>query len=78
MQTIKLRVFGMTCDDCVLKVTKGLKERAGVLEAKVSLEEGMAEVAYDAEKVSPKELETLPIFSGKSPYRAQLREDRLK
>ncbi|MGC8633029.1 MAG: heavy-metal-associated domain-containing protein [Thermoprotei archaeon] len=70
---VLLRVFGMNCDDCVVKVTKGLRERTGVIDAKVSLREGKAEVLIDPDKVDPKELERLPVFSGRSPYRAQLR-----
>ncbi|MGC8631442.1 MAG: heavy-metal-associated domain-containing protein [Thermoprotei archaeon] len=73
---IKMRVFGMTCEDCALTVTKGLKGKDGVLDAKVSLRAGIAEVLVDADKVRPEELETLPVFSGKSPYRAKIREDR--
>lgn len=36
----KLRIYGMTCDDCVATVTRGLREQEGVLDVRVSLREG--------------------------------------
>ncbi len=69
-----LRVFGMTCDDCAVTVKRGLMSAEGVLEADVSLENGYAEVKFDDKKVTPEALVKLPVFSGRSRYRAQLRE----
>jgi copper chaperone CopZ len=74
-RTIKLRVFGMTCDSCVNKVSDGLKEKEGVIDVKVSLDTGIATVVIDQDRVKPEELEILPIFTGKSHYRAQVREN---
>ncbi len=73
-KTVKMKVFGMTCDDCALTVTKGLKGKDGVLDVRVSLADKSAVVRIDEGKVKPFELEVLPIFSGKSQYRAQVRE----
>jgi copper chaperone len=41
---IKLKVSGMTCNHCVMHVTKALQGVSGVLEATVSLERGEAVV----------------------------------
>ncbi len=73
---IRLRVFGMTCDDCVAKVTAGLKEKKGVLSASVSLKDGTAVVVVDPSRIEGKDLEVLPIFKAPSRYRAQAREER--
>ena len=73
-RTVKMKVFGMTCDDCALTVTRVLKGKDGVLDAKVSLADKSAVVRIDEGRVKPSELEVLPVFSGKSHYRAQLRE----
>jgi copper chaperone CopZ len=77
MKSVRLRVFGMTCDDCAATVRAGLESRDGVAEARVSLADGAAEVLIDESRVKPEELELLPVFrSGR--YRAQVRsvEDR--
>lgn len=55
-QQVTLKVQGMTCDDCVLHVTKALKKVPGVEEAKVNLEEGKAEVTYHPETTSTDEM----------------------
>jgi len=73
-KTVDMKVFGMTCDDCALTVTRGLKGKDGVLDVRVSLADKSAVVRIDEGRVKPSELEVLPIFSGKSQYRAQLRE----
>ncbi|MGP6207705.1 heavy-metal-associated domain-containing protein [Cuniculiplasma sp. SKW3] len=70
---VTLKVFGMTCDDCVRTVSKGLKEQgADVLS--VSLKDGMAIVKIDNEKISPEVLVKAPIFGEESHYKAQLRK----
>ncbi|MDG7040370.1 MAG: heavy-metal-associated domain-containing protein [Nitrososphaerota archaeon] len=73
-KTVNMKVFGMTCDDCALTVTRGLKGKDSVLDVRVSLADKSAVVRIDEGRVKPSELEVLPIFSGKSQYRAQLRE----
>ena len=47
MQTITLKVEGMTCGGCVASVTRVLKAVPGVADAKVQLAPGIAEVSYD-------------------------------
>ncbi|MGC9076786.1 MAG: heavy-metal-associated domain-containing protein [Conexivisphaera sp.] len=72
MKSVKLRVFGMTCDGCAATVKAGLESKEGVLEARVSLGEGAAEVLIDDSKLAPEELELLPVFRS-GHYRAQVR-----
>jgi copper chaperone CopZ len=69
-----IRVFGMTCNDCAVTVKKGLLSAEGIKDVRVYLKDGIAEVLLDDAIVNPEELVKLPVFSGKSRYRAQLRE----
>jgi len=75
-RAIRLKVFGMTCDGCVETVTAALKAKEGVIDARVSLDTGSARVIVDPDRVRPEELEALPVFTGGSHYRAQIREDQ--
>ena len=70
VKTIELRVYGMTCNDCVDHVTNGLKNAKGVTEVSVSLKDGIALVKAGHE-TTPENLLKLDVF--KSQYRAQLR-----
>ncbi len=72
-KTIELKVFGMTCDDCVRHVTSGLKDASGVQDVTVSLKDGMAIVRANDE-INPEELPRLDVFKGN--YSAQLRSVR--
>jgi copper chaperone len=47
MQTITLKVEGMSCGGCVASVTRVLKAVPGVADVKVQLSPGIAEVNYD-------------------------------
>jgi copper chaperone CopZ len=47
MSSAKLRVTGMTCGHCQLKVEKALKAVGGVYSAIVDLQDGEAEVDFD-------------------------------
>ena len=69
-KTIELKVFGMTCDDCVRHVTNGLRDASGVQDVSVSLKNGMAIVKANND-INPEELPRLDVFKGQ--YRAQLR-----
>lgn len=51
-----LTVGGMGCPRCAMQVHNGLLRLDGVLLAGVSLEQGIAAAAYDAERVSPDDL----------------------
>ncbi len=70
---VKLRVYGMTCDDCRVTVEKGLKNVDGVKSAKVDFPSGYATVVIDPGRVNPETLETIPVFR-ETKYRAQLRD----
>jgi copper chaperone len=47
METITLKVDGMTCGGCVASVTRVLKATPGVNDAVVRLDERSATVTYD-------------------------------
>ncbi|RMI27509.1 MAG: heavy-metal-associated domain-containing protein, partial [Calditrichaeota bacterium] len=46
IQTVQVKVTGMSCNGCVRAVENALTRTAGVISSKVSLEEGRAEVQY--------------------------------
>ncbi len=71
-ERVKLRIYGMTCDDCVNTVSRGLKNQDGVLDVKISLKDGTGEVEVDPVKVKPEELLKNRVFSKPSHYRATL------
>ena len=52
METITLKVNGMTCDGCVRSVTKALKALPGVGDVEVSLAKAEAQIAYTSREVS--------------------------
>ena len=47
MAEIVLKIKGMSCQHCVVSISKALKDLKGVKDVKVSLEKGSAEVNYD-------------------------------
>jgi copper chaperone len=51
-----LKVEGMTCNHCVMRVTKALEGIDGVKTAKVSLDKAEAEVLFKGDKLDPKVL----------------------
>lgn len=57
-------VKGMGCASCVLHVENALKSKAGVSRAAVSLASNMAQVDYDPDIVTPKELRKAVQDSG--------------
>lgn len=69
-KTIELKVYGMTCDDCVNHVTEGLKNANGVENVSVSLKDGIA-IVKAANETNPDELPKLDVFKGH--YKAQVR-----
>lgn len=50
MDTVDLKIEGMTCSGCVKSVTRVLSGMAGVSAADVSLEESRARVTFDPAK----------------------------
>jgi copper chaperone len=64
MDTIKLKVEGMTCSHCEMTVRKALLDVKGVKEASVSHERDIAEVKYKSGKVSVEDLVNAVNASG--------------
>jgi len=56
MQTVTLKVTGMTCGGCVNSVTNLLKAISGVKDAAVTLTPGEASIQYDEQLVLPSQL----------------------
>jgi copper chaperone len=56
METVTLKVNGMTCGGCVASVTRVLHALPGVGEVVVALEPGTATVSYDPQRTG------LPAF----------------
>ena len=57
MESITLKVKGMTCGGCVSAVTRVLKELDGVARADVSLAEGEARIEYEPARLQRDRLE---------------------
>ncbi|MET1085265.1 MAG: heavy metal-associated domain-containing protein [Burkholderiales bacterium] len=56
METVTMRVTGMTCGGCVNSVKRVVQAVAGVDSVDVSLEKGEAVVRYDASTASPAQI----------------------
>lgn len=56
METMVLKVTGMSCGGCVASVTKVLQELPGVAKAEVSLEQAEATVSYDPAQVGRQQM----------------------
>lgn len=70
---VTMRVFGMTCDDCVRTVSDGLKD-GGATDIFVSLKDGTASAVVDDSRMKPEDLSKIPVFGEKSHYKAQVRK----
>jgi len=55
-EELTLQIEGMTCDHCVMHVTRALKSLSGVNKAEVNLEKKNARVVYDPSVVSADEM----------------------
>ncbi len=64
METIVLRVGGMTCGGCVNSVRKVLAAIDGVNKVDVSLERAQATVVYDASRSTPADFKSAVIDAG--------------
>ncbi len=51
-----LSIGGMTCEHCVMSVTKGLNDVEGIAEVAVTLDDSTAIVKYDASTVNMDDL----------------------
>ncbi|MDR1532697.1 MAG: sulfite exporter TauE/SafE family protein [Clostridiales bacterium] len=56
VRTKQLRIKGMTCTSCQSKIEKKLTNTAGVTRAEVSYRDGTAEVSYDPDIISLKDI----------------------
>ncbi len=54
-ETTTLKIEGMSCQHCVMRVRKAVDQLPGVSQADVSI--GTARVTYDASKIKPADLE---------------------
>jgi copper ion binding protein len=64
MATKTLKVQGMTCNHCVMRVAKALKAVPGVQDAKVDLQKAEAIVSYEEAKVSAEKLSAAVVEAG--------------
>ena len=68
LKTVIIPVEGMTCFICEFSVSKALKKIDGVVNVEASAKEGIAKIAYDAEKTNIDQLITTINQAG---YRAK-------
>ena len=67
METLTIKVGGMTCQGCVGSVTRVLQATPGVQRAQVSLERGEAEVTYDPHTTGVAQLKAAVADAGYEP-----------
>lgn len=58
METVNLKVNGMTCQGCVRSVKSVLERVPGVSSAQVDLARGEAQVSYDPARATPAALKS--------------------
>jgi copper ion binding protein len=59
-----LKIQGMTCNHCAMRVSKALKGVAGVQDAQVDLQKGEAVVTYDEANVTQEKLAFAVVDAG--------------
>ncbi|MDR1933631.1 MAG: sulfite exporter TauE/SafE family protein [Spirochaetales bacterium] len=59
IKTAELRVGGMSCANCALRIERGLRAAAGIRAAEVNYGSGIARVEYESEVISPGGIITL-------------------
>ncbi len=64
MTKTTLKIQGMTCNHCVMRVQKALKGVAGVQDAQVDLQKAEAAVTFDESKVDTGKLSTAVVDAG--------------
>jgi len=64
MAKTNLKIQGMTCNHCVMRVAKALKAVPGVQDAQVDLQKAEAAVTYDDAKVSLDKLSFAVVEAG--------------
>lgn len=68
MAKTTIKVQGMTCNHCVMRVQKALKGIAGVQDAQVDLQKAEAAVSFDESKVTQDKLVGAIVEAG---YKAE-------
>jgi copper ion binding protein len=63
-KTTTLKIQGMTCNHCVMRVAKALKAVPGVQDALVDLQKAEAVVTYDEAKVTQDKLSFAVVDAG--------------
>jgi len=74
MEKVKLKIYGMTCENCKLNIEKNLKHIDGIISVNISLQNNSGEVILDESKINKYIIPNLEIFSGKSKYRTRVIE----
>jgi copper chaperone len=64
MAKATLKIQGMTCNHCVMRVAKAIKAVPGVQDAQVDLQKGEAVVTYDDAKVALEKLSLAVVDAG--------------
>jgi copper ion binding protein len=64
MKKETLKIQGMTCNHCVMRVQKALKAVAGVQDAQVDLQKAEAVVSFDEAKVTREKLAFAVVEAG--------------
>jgi len=64
MAKATIKVQGMTCNHCVMRVAKALKAVPGVQDAQVDLQKAEAVVTYDDTKVGQDKLSSAVVGAG--------------
>ncbi|MGC8546344.1 MAG: heavy-metal-associated domain-containing protein [Thermoplasmata archaeon] len=72
---IKLKIYGMSCDDCAVTIEKNLLTQNGIIDAKVSYEEKAGIATIDADIIKPEDILKNRIFSSDSKYKAIIKKE---
>ena len=64
MAQTTLKIQGMTCNHCVMRVAKALKSVPGVQDAQVDLQKAQAVVTYDDSRVTREKLSAAVVEAG--------------
>lgn len=64
MTTKTLKIQGMTCNHCAMRVAKALKGLSGVQDAKVDLQKAEASVTYDEATVNAEKMAAAVVDAG--------------
>jgi copper chaperone len=64
MTKTTLKIQGMTCNHCVMRVAKALKAVPGVQDAQVDLQKGEASVTFDEAKATQEKMSIAVVEAG--------------